>query len=388
MKLHEYQAKEIFRRYQLPVSEGYIAGSREGVMAACGKISAERWMVKVQSHAGGRGKAGGVKQVSTVQQAGDFADLWLGKNIVTNQTDAVGQPVHKILVESCTDIAQELYLGAVLDRAQRRVVVMASAEGGVDIEKVAAETPELIHTQALDPLVGAQPWQGRRLGFLLGLNTAQVGQFSKIFTALGRLFVERDLSLVEINPLVITAEGQVHCLDAKIDVDDNALWRQPELSEMRDFEQENAVEVRAAKAGLSYVSLDGNVGCMVNGAGLAMGTMDLIEHKGGKPANFLDVGGSSDADRVAEAFGIILSDVRVRSVLINIFGGIVRCDLIAEGILQAVQDVDVKVPVVVRLEGNRAAEGRALLETNQSALTVIAAASLEEAVETAVEKAQ
>ena len=388
MKLHEYQAKQVFASYDMPVSQGVVADSPEAAAKACESVAGDKWVVKAQVHAGGRGKAGGVKLISDPAEAADFARQWLGKSMVTYQTDEAGQPVHHILVETCTDIDKELYLGAVLDRARQRVVVMASAEGGVDIEKVAAETPELIHTRDIEPLVGPQPWQGRELAFLLGLKGKQVGQFAKIFTALGRLFVDKDCSLVEVNPLVVTTAGEVHCLDAKMEIDANALWRQPQLDKMRDISQENATEVEADKDGLSYVALDGTVGCMVNGAGLAMGTMDLIEHHGGKPANFLDVGGRSDADRVAKAFRIILSDSRVQSILINIFGGIVRCDLIAEGIVKAVSEVDVRVPVVVRLEGNRAEEGRALLAKNRDKLPVITADTLQEAVLEAVNAAK
>jgi succinyl-CoA synthetase beta subunit len=336
-------------------------------------------------HAGGRGKAGGVKLVTTKQEITDFASHWLGRRLVTYQTDASGQPVSKILVETCTDIADELYLGAVVDRASRRIVFMASTEGGVEIEKVAHETPEKILRATVDPLVGAQPYQGRDLAFRLGLAGEQVKQFVKIFLGLALMFKERDLALIEVNPLVITTEGNLHCLDAKIGVDSNALFRQPALREMHDPSQEDERESHAARWELNYVALDGNIGCMVNGAGLAMGTMDIVKLHGGDPANFLDVGGGATKERVSEAFKIILSDEKVKAVLINIFGGIVRCDLIAEGVIGAVQEIGVEVPVVVRLEGNNAELGRKVLA--DSGLNIIAASSLTDAAQQAVKAA-
>jgi succinyl-CoA synthetase beta subunit len=304
---------------------------------------------------------------------------------VTYQTDARGQPVSRILVEACTDIADELYLGAVVDRATRRIVFMASTEGGVEIEKVAHETPEKILKAIVDPLVGAQPYQGRDLAFRLGLSGEQIKQFVKIFLGLARMFEERDLALIEVNPLVITSEGNLHCLDAKIGVDSNALFRQPQLRDMHDPSQEDEREAHAAQWELNYVALDGNIGCMVNGAGLAMGTMDIVKLHGGEPANFLDVGGGATKERVSEAFKIILSDDKVRAVLINIFGGIVRCDLIAEGVIGAVQEIGVAVPVVVRLEGNNAELGRKVLA--ESGLNIIAASSLTDAAQQAVKAA-
>ena len=306
----------------------------------------------------------------------------VGKNLVTYQTDANGQPVSKILVESCTDIAQELYLGAVVDRATRRVVFMASTEGGVEIEKVAEETPEKILKAIIDPMTGAQPFQGRDLAFRLGLNSDQVKQFTKLFLGLAKLFEDFDLALLEINPLVITDQGNLHCLDGKINIDSNAMYRQPKLKEMHDPSQEDAREAHAAEWELNYVALDGNIGCMVNGAGLAMGTMDIVQLHGGSPANFLDVGGGATKERVTEAFKIILSDTNVKAVLVNIFGGIVRCDLIAEGIIGAVHEVGVEVPVVVRLEGNNAELGRQVL--SDSGLNIIAATSLTDAAEKVV----
>ena len=304
---------------------------------------------------------------------------------MTYQTDENGQPVSRILVESCTDIDQELYLGAVVDRSSRRVVFMASTEGGVEIEKVAHETPEKILKAEVDPLVGAQPYQGRDLAFKLGLEGKQVGQFVKIFLGLSKLFHEKDLALLEINPLVITNEGDLHCLDAKINIDSNAVYRHKDLQEMHDPSQEDEREAHAAKFELNYVALDGNIGCMVNGAGLAMGTMDIVKLHGGQPANFLDVGGGATKERVVEAFKIILSDENVSAVLINIFGGIVRCDMIAEGVIGAVKEVGVKVPVVVRLEGNNAELGSKVLA--ESGLNIIAATSLADAAEQAVKAA-
>ncbi|MEE4251173.1 MAG: ADP-forming succinate--CoA ligase subunit beta, partial [Alcanivoracaceae bacterium] len=311
-----------------------------------------------------------------------FAKKWLGQRLVTYQTDEHGQPVSKILVESCTDIAQELYLGAVLDRASRRIVFMASTEGGVEIEKVAHETPEKILKAAIDPLVGAQPYQAREIGFKLGLNAEQIKQFTKIFLGLAKLFEDNDLALLEVNPLVITKEGNLHCLDAKINLDGSALYRQPRLKAMEDPSQEDERERRAAEWELNYVALDGNIGCMVNGAGLAMATMDIIKLKGGAPANFLDVGGGATKERVTEAFKIILSDSNVKGVLVNIFGGIVRCDMIAEGIIGAVKEVGVKVPVVVRLEGNNAELGSQKLA--ESGLNIIAATGFNDAAEQVV----
>ena len=382
MNLHEYQGKALFAEYGLPVSTGHAVESAEAAIAAANEIGGERWVVKAQVHAGGRGKAGGVKLVESPEAAGEFAQEWLGKRLVTYQTDAQGQPVSRILVEACTDIADELYLGAVVDRASRRIVFMASTEGGVEIEKVAHETPEKILKAEIDPMVGPQPFQGRDLAFRLGLAGAQVKQFVGIFMGLAKLFAERDLSLIEVNPLVITDDGNLHCLDAKVVVDSNALYRQPELEAMHDPSQEDEREAHAAQWELNYVALDGNIGCMVNGAGLAMGTMDIVKLHDGAPANFLDVGGGATKERVTEAFKIILSDDNVKAVLINIFGGIVRCDLIAEGVIGAVEEVGVTVPVVVRLEGNNAARGREVLAG--SGLNIEAAESLADAAQKVV----
>jgi len=385
MNLHEYQGKQLFAEYGLPVSKGIAASTAAEAVAAADTIGGERWVVKAQVHAGGRGKAGGVKLVSSKQEIEAFANNWLGKNLVTYQTDANGQPVSRILVETCTDIDQELYLGAVVDRATRRIIFMASTEGGVEIEKVAEETPEKILKAIIDPLTGAQPYQGRDLAFKLGLKGAQVNQFVKIFLGLAKMFKEKDLELLEINPLVITDEGNLHCLDAKVIIDGNALYRQPAIKAMHDPSQEDAREAHAASFELNYVALDGNIGCMVNGAGLAMGTMDIVHLHGGSPANFLDVGGGATKERVVEAFKIILSDSNVKAVLINIFGGIVRCDLIADGVIGAVEEVGVKIPVVVRLEGNNAELGTKKLA--ESGLAIIAAISLTDAAQQAVKAA-
>lgn len=386
MNLHEYQGKQLFAEYGLPVSKGFAVDTPDEAAEACDKIGGDMWVVKAQVHAGGRGKAGGVKLIKSRDEAKAFAEQWLGKRLVTYQTDANGQPVSKILVESCTDIDQELYLGAVVDRATRRIVFMASTEGGVEIEKVAEETPEKIIKATVDPLVGAQPYQGRDLAFKLGLKGAQIKQFTQIFLGLAQLFQDYDLALLEINPLVIKEDGDLHCLDAKINLDGNALYRHKKLQEMHDPSQDDPREAHAASFELNYVALDGNIGCMVNGAGLAMGTMDIVNLHGGKPANFLDVGGGATKERVSEAFKIILSDDNVKAVLVNIFGGIVRCDMIAEGIIGAVKEVGVKVPVVVRLEGNNADVGAQVLA--DSGLNIIAASSLTDAAQQVVKAAE
>ena len=386
MNLHEYQGKQLFKEYGLPVSEGYAADTPESAVEAANRIGGSEWVVKCQVHAGGRGKAGGVKLVKDTDAIKAFAENWLGKNLVTFQTDENGQPVSKILVETCTDIANELYLGAVVDRTTRRVVFMASTEGGVEIETVAEETPEKILKAEIDPIVGAQPYQAREMAFKLGLSGVQIKQFTKIFLGLAKMFEDLDVALIEINPLVIKEDGDLHCLDAKLAIDGNALYRQPKVKAMQDPTQEDAREAHAAEFELNYVALDGNVGCMVNGAGLAMGTMDIVNLHGGKPANFLDVGGGATKERVAEAFKIILSDDNVKAVLVNIFGGIVRCDMIAEGIIGAVKEVGVSVPVVVRLEGTNAELGREVLAN--SGLDIIAGESLTDAAEKVVAAAE
>ena len=382
MNLHEYQAKALFREYGLPVSVGHAVDTPDEAVAAAEKIGGTRWVAKAQVHAGGRGKAGGVKLCDSLDEIRAFAEKWVGQRLVTFQTDEKGQPVSKIYVENCTDIATELYLGAVIDRGTRRVVFMASTEGGVEIEKVAEETPEKILRAVIDPAVGAQPYQGRELAFALGLEGNQIKEFTALFLGLAKLFQELDCALLEINPLVITTDGKVHCLDAKINIDGNALYRQPKLQALQDPSQEDPREEHAAQFSLNYVALDGTIGCMVNGAGLAMGTMDLVKHRGGSPANFLDVGGGATKETVSEAFKIILSDSNVKAVLINIFGGIVSCVTIADGIIGAVEEVGVNVPVVVRFEGNNAEAGRERLST--SGLNIIAAESLIDAADKAV----
>ena len=386
MNLHEYQGKQLFADYGLPVSNNKVIHRAEDAVDACSEIGGDKWVVKAQVHAGGRGKAGGVKLVDTPEEAKQFAEKWLGKQLVTYQTDANGQTVSAILIESCTDIGKELYLSAVIDRSSRKIVFIASSEGGVNIEEVAKNSPEKIIYEPIDPLTGSLPFQARRISKILGLDAAQAKQFGQMLPNFVKLFQEKDLSLLEINPLVIKADGNLHCLDAKINIDSNALFRQPQLVEMHDPTQEDPKEQEAAKFDLSYVSLDGNIGCMVNGAGLAMGTMDTIKFFGGDPANFLDVGGTATQERVANAFKIILADPKVKVVLVNIFGGIVRCDLIAKGILAAIDEVGVKVPVVVRLEGNNAETGSAIIADSNYEIESLN--NLEEAAKRAVELAQ
>lgn len=377
MNLHEYQAKSLLAKYNLPVPTGFIANNVEEAVAASKQLSTPTWVVKAQVHAGGRGKAGGVKLVKTQEELQDYVRKLLGTRLVTHQTDAHGQPINVVLIEETSEIVRELYLGAVVDRAERRVVFMASTEGGMEIETVAEKTPEKILTITMDPLVGIMPYQCREIGFKLGLVGPQITQLTQLMSGLGRMFVENDLSLLEINPLVVTKSGSLICLDAKISIDDNAMFRHPDLKAMRDASQEDERENRAHDFELNYIPLDGEIGCMVNGAGLAMATMDVIKLCGGEPANFLDVGGGATKERVTEAFKIILSDDKVKGILVNIFGGIVRCDLIAEGILAAVKEVQLKIPVVVRLEGNNAKLGAEIL--NNSGLNVIAADGLTDA---------
>jgi len=382
MNLHEYQAKEIFREYGIPVSKGMTVANSGEITKVINSLKGKKWVVKAQVHAGGRGKAGGVELVNSVGEAEEFAEKWLGKNLVTYQTDEKGQPVNTILIEEFTDIDKELYLGAVIDRESQRLVFMTSSEGGVNIEEVASTTPEKIFQVAVDPLNGPSSNEADYLSTKLNLTDSQKLEFQTLYLSLTKMFIEKDLSLLEINPLVINAEGNLICLDAKINVDSNALYRQESLVEINDISQEDERESHASKWNLSYVSLDGNIGCMVNGAGLAMGTMDIIKLQGGEPANFLDVGGAADSKRVAEAFKIILSDKAVEAVLINIFGGIVRCDVIADGIIKAVEEIGVNVPVVVRLEGNNAELGSQKL--SQSGLNIISASGLEEAAKLVV----
>lgn len=386
MNLHEYQAKQLFAAHGLPVTLGLTGTSVDEVIHACQTLGGSQWVIKAQVHAGGRGKAGGVRKVDSLDEAAEFARRWLGERLVSFQTDSHGQPVNRLLVEPCIDFERELYLSVLVDRSSQRLVCLASAAGGMDIEDVARCTPERIFRETIDPLTGPQPFQGRALAYRLGLEGVQVRQFSDIFVKACRLFAGCDLSLLEINPLVVRSDGSLHCLDAKMAVDGNALYRHPDLRALRDVTQEDPREAQADKFELNYVALDGNIGCLVNGAGLAMGTMDMVSLHGGRPANFLDVGGGTTTGRVSEAFKIILADDKVRAVLVNIFGGIVRCDMIAEGIISAVREVGVKVPVVVRLEGNHATEGARLLA--DSGLNTMAARSLDEAARLAVAAAE
>ncbi|MCY4154232.1 MAG: ADP-forming succinate--CoA ligase subunit beta [Gammaproteobacteria bacterium] len=386
MNLHEYQAKNLFAEYGIPVPAGKPAHSVDEALAAAAQLGGDSWVVKAQVHAGGRGKAGGVRLVRDKAELEDYVQNLLGSVLVTQQSGAEGKPVHCVLVSSLSDIAAELYLGLLVDRSQRRVAVMASAAGGVDIEEVAATEPEKIFTFAIDPVMGLQQYQCRALGAALGLNDAQGKQLAAMLSGLHRLFVDKDLSLIEINPLVITAAGDLEALDAKVAVDDNALYRQKELESWRDPSQEDEKENKAKVFDLNYVALDGDIACMVNGAGLAMATMDIIKLHGGEPANFLDVGGGATTERVAEAFKLIMSDTRVKAILVNIFGGIVRCDLIAEGIINAVRETGLTLPVVVRLEGTRVAEGKALL--NDSGLKIISADGLSDAADKVVAVSQ
>jgi len=382
MNLHEYQAKGLLSHYQLPVPASEVVRSVDAAGIAGRNLGGNCWVVKAQVHAGGRGKAGGVRFVRSEDELKQAAKELLGTRLVTYQTNAQGQPIDQVLIETPCEIARELYLGAVIDRATQRVVIMASTEGGVEIEKIAHDSPEKILTLVVDPLVGVLPYQCRELGFGLALNATQLKQFVPLLTNLYRMFIKQDISLLEINPLVVTAQGDLLCLDAKINVDDNALYRQPKLRELRDTAQEEERETRAQQWDLNYIALDGDIGCMVNGAGLAMATMDLIKLHGGNPANFLDVGGGATKERVTEAFKIILSDPKVKGILVNIFGGIVRCDLIADGIMAAVAEIGTKLPVVVRLEGNNAEKGAQKL--NSSNLNIIGAKNFTDAAQQVV----
>jgi succinyl-CoA synthetase beta subunit len=377
MNLHEYQAKELFRSYAIPVPAGKVAASAEEAAAAARALGGAVWVVKAQVHAGGRGKAGGVRLARDVEAVRAAAADMLGKRLVTAQTGAQGLPVERVYVESGSDIAREMYLSLTLNRERGRIALIVSAAGGMDIEEVAHKTPEKILSVSIHPAAGLQAYQARELAFGLGLSGAQITQFQSLAAALYRLYIDKDLSLVEVNPLIVTRSGALVALDAKIDVDANALFRQDELARLRDASQEDPMERRASEHDLNYVSLDGDIACMVNGAGLAMATMDLIKLHHGRPANFLDVGGGATSERVTAAFELILSNSRVRAVLVNIFGGIVRCDLIADGVINAVKKVGVKVPVVVRLEGTNAEQARAALAA--SGLTITAAADLTDA---------
>jgi len=381
MNLHEYQAKSLFNDYGIPVPSGQIITDLEQAKNAMQALGGDSWMIKAQVHAGGRGKAGGVKRVTSKAELTEIVNTLLNSKLITHQTTSTGQPVNQLLIESPTLFERELYLGMLVDRAKERIVFMASEAGGMDIEEVAATQPEKILTLEVNPVCGLQPFQCRQFAFALGL-AEQLRDLNMIMSGLYKLFTEQDLSLVEINPLVVTNEARLVALDAKINIDDNALYRQKALLELRDISQEDEREASAQEHNLNYVSLDGDIGCMVNGAGLAMATMDLIKLQGGQPANFLDVGGGTTAERVAEALKLIISDPNVKAILVNIFGGIVRCDLIAEGIIQAVKEVGISIPVVVRLEGTNAEKGRQLLA--DSGLQIIASNDLTDAAIKAV----
>ena len=382
MNLHEYQAKILFSEFDIPVPKGKSAGSVADALEIADELGGNRWVVKAQVHAGGRGKAGGVRLVTGKQELEDYVNSLLGTILVTKQSGNEGKPVNRVLVSALSDIETELYLGMLVDRSRRRIAVMASAAGGMDIEEVAATEPEKIFTFAIDPVMGLQHYQCRALSISLGLDGPQSKQLAKILSGLYRLFVDKDLSLIEINPLVISKDGDLEALDAKVSVDDNALYRQAELESWRDPSQEDEKENKAKLFDLNYVALDGDIACMVNGAGLAMATMDIIKLHGGEPANFLDVGGGATTERVTEAFKLITSDTKVRAILVNIFGGIVRCDLIAEGIIAAVREVGLDIPVVVRLEGTRVEEGKLLL--SESGLKITSADGLSDAADKVV----
>lgn len=377
MHIHEYQAKLLFSQFDIPVPDYRLATTAQEAVQAARALGGRQWMVKAQVHSGARGKAGGVKLVETLEEVEKIAGSLLGQRLITVQTGPLGLPVNSVLVELPVTIAREIYVSLLVDRNRERVAILASGVGGMDIERLAAEQPEQIYTEAIDDIVGLQAYQCRKLAFKLGLEGRQINSFSRILDGLYRLALDRDINLVEINPLVITRDDQLIALDAKVNADENALFRHPALEEMRDTSQEEEKERVAREHGLNYVTLDGDIGCMVNGAGLAMATMDLIKLQGGEPANFLDVGGTATAARVAEAFKLVLSDAKVNGILVNIFGGIVRCDLIAEGIIQAVQEVGVKLPVVVRLEGTNVDLGRKLLADSE--LNIISATELTDA---------
>ncbi len=382
MDIHEYQAKEILSEFGVPVPRGGLAYSPEQAAYRAREIGGERWVVKAQVHAGGRGRAGGIKLCRDEHQVWDAADELLGKRLVTHQTGPRGKVVYRLYVEAATEIAKEFYLGLVLDRKSERLMVVASAAGGMEIEDISHDRPETLIRLSVDPAVGMQPFQAREIAFDLGFEAKQVAKVVETLLGCYRAFRELDATMVEINPLVLTADGQLLALDAKMSFDDNALFRRPHISELRDKSQEDPRETRATDRGLSYVGLDGSIGCIINGAGLAMATMDMIKHAGGEPANFLDIGGGATPERVAKAFNLVLSDERVEAILVNIFAGINRCDWVAQGIVQALQKVEMKVPLVVRLAGTHVEEGRRILEA--SSFPIIAADSLADAAEKVV----
>ena len=386
MNLHEFQAKLLLQGYGVPVPRGRMAESALAAVDAAKALGGGAWVVKAQIHAGGRGKAGGVKLVKSTAEVQAAATALIGKSLVTYQNAPDGQPVHKLLIEETLPIARELYLSLLVDRSLERVVMVASEAGGMEIEEIARHSPEKILREVCDPLNGLVDYQARNLAFALGLAGEQVGAFVRLAKALYRLFKENDLALLEINPLVVTADGTLVALDCKMSVDDNALYRRKALAEQRDWSQDDVKEAEAHNAGLNYITLNGNIGCMVNGAGLAMATMDLIKLHGGAPANFLDVGGSATAQTVARAFKIILADSNVKAILVNIFGGIMRCDIIAEGIINAVKEVGIQIPVIVRLEGTNVELGRKMLQ--ESGLSIISAAGLTDAAQQAVHAVQ
>jgi succinyl-CoA synthetase beta subunit len=383
MNIHEFQAKHVLGRFGVPVPKGQAASSTDEAAEAFTALGQPKAVIKAQIHAGGRGKAGGVKLISSAEEAREFAARLLDKPLVTHQTGPEGRIVRRVYIEEASQVARELYLGMVVDRKAAAVAVMASTEGGTEIEEVAAKTPEKIITDPVDPLLGMAPFQARRIAFALGLKDKQVGQFAALLAALYRAFVETDASLIEINPLVVTADGRLICLDAKISFDDNGLFRHPEIRELRDSNEEDPAETEAAKYDLSYVHLDGNIGCMVNGAGLAMATMDIVKYYGAEPANFLDVGGGANAQKIAAAFRILLSDSRVKAVLINVFGGIMQCDVLARGVVEAAREVKLSIPLVVRMEGTNVKEGKQILA--ESGIKVIAANDMADAARRVVE---
>ena len=383
MNIHEYQAKQILGRFGVPVPKGQFATTADEAAAAFTALGQPKAVVKAQIHAGGRGKAGGVKLLTDANEVRDFASKLLGKPLVTHQTGPEGRLVRRVYIEEASEVARELYLGMLVDRKAGTVSVIASTEGGMDIEEVAAKTPEKLMTEAIDPLLGVAGFQARKIAFALGLKDKQIGQFTALLTALYRAFVETDASLIEINPLVVTKDNRVICLDAKMSFDDNGLYRHPDIRELRDPNEEDPAETEAAKYDLSYVHLDGNIGCMVNGAGLAMATMDIVKIYGAEPANFLDVGGGASTEKVAAAFRILLADKRVKGVLINIFGGIMRCDVLAQGVVEAAKQVKLNVPLVVRMEGTNVVEGKKILA--ESGIKVITATDMADAAKRIVE---